>query len=342
MMLENTTPEQKRKFWYENLVVQFEIVKALRHKEFQFIGKGLSIRWLNLQHIKILQSTFDHLHLINKEGNCYMGLDYYKMIPLMSFNLRKRAAQYAEWSENRQENIIGADFGIDLDNKPPKHYTIIKKLLEGYKLREDDPLDIGIKRKILDKTCLTKGEMSELSGMRQKKLLDKQNQPTEKAKKFVSSKNYDYQDVIPENDMLRKLFDKFNVRYGNWMSGSHGFHFVIPYEDMPLDVRQLSYPELINFYKQFALLLKQKCHFIDDTIYMPTRVLKCPYTLTKNGKVILPLGESDWELFKHGALALDPISLYNSNIKLRDRGVYLQGNTDGIKHMIKDWEGWEA
>lgn len=263
-----TNEDMQRKIWYADQRVKFEIVKALQHHELQIIREGLSIRWLNVGHVKIYDSVMMHLNVVKTPGNLYRGLDQYSSIPLMSFNLGKRQKQYDEWAEKRLAYWQGMDFGVDIDCKAGT-----------------------------------------------------------------------WKDAIPDNEILRKLFDSFGVRYANWCSGSHGFHFVMPFEDMPSDVKGLKYSELINFYRTFAIELAKKARNIDLSIYMPTRVLKAPYTITKNGLVVLPLGPQDWEQLKTGELNLEPLYVLK-NVPIYKRGIYLQGREDGIKNMIKNWEGW--
>ncbi|MEO0304421.1 MAG: hypothetical protein ABIM64_04095 [candidate division WOR-3 bacterium] len=257
-----------RRMWYTNNEVRFEICKALRKKELQIIGEGISIRWLNCQFVKILDSIIDHLNIEKRASSFYMSLDNYSSIPLMSFNLHKRQEQYKEWSQIRKNRVIGSDFGLDLDCK--------------------------------------KGS---------------------------------YKDVIQDAQKIIDLFDSYNVKYCFWMSGSHGFHFIIPYEDLPQDVKNLTNTKLLAFYKRFAEILAEKVKSIDLSIYMPTRVLKCPYTLEKHGRVILPLDKYTWQKLKENNLQFNPLWILK-NIKIRDRGVYLQGSSEGIKNLIKNWEGW--
>ena len=245
-----------KKVWYMNLAVQFEIVKSLRQKELQVIGKGISIRWLNCQHVGILRKIWDFWDFSTREEtNFYMSLDSYNSIPMMSFNMGKRSKEYKDWGLKRKEQIKSMDFGLDLDFK------------EG-----------------------------------------------------------DWRDAIPENQLIRDLFDFYNVKYANWCSGSHGFHFVIPYEDFPQEIKGSSYDELISFYRQFAMLLSEIAPHLDLSIYMPTRVLKCPYTISKNDNMIFPLCSRSWDLMKKDELPInDPLFLLK-NFTIRNRGIYNQGS----------------
>ena len=267
------TDDRNRALWYRHPNVRFEIVKALRYgpgkiKEMQIIGEGLSIRWLNVQHVALWDKVRHYLNIEKRAASIYASLDTYKMIPMMSFNLRKRQEEYNAWADGRGAQIAGPDFGLDLDVK------------------------LGT-----------------------------------------------YKDAIPDNQKIRSLFDAFGVRYANWMSGEHGFHFVVPHEDMPDDVKALPYLQQIAFYKQIASHIAKKCRSVDLSIYMPTRVLKCPYTLEKGGRVIWPLDERSWALLRSDNLSLHPVDILEKFL-IRDRGVYLQGTPDGINKFIKKWSGW--
>jgi len=263
-----------RRMWYNHTPIKFEIVKSLRKKELQIIGEGISIRWLNVQHVNIFDSVRRNLNVESRPASLYRSLDQYQMIPLMSFNLRKRQGDYEAWAKIRPTQMLGSDLGFDLDCK--------------------------------DGT---------------------------------------WKDAIPDNEALRHLLDSFGVKYANWMSGNHGFHFVIPYEDMPDDVKAMKYAQQIGFYKQIATIIAEKIESMDLSIYMPTRVLKCPYTLTKDNIVIFPLDKHSWEHLKSGdqereKSVLDPLTVLRQR-KVRDRGIFLQGNPDGIKKLIKEWQGWK-
>jgi hypothetical protein len=233
----------------------------------QIIGDGLSIRWLNCQHVGIWDSIRKFLNVEKRAASIYRSLDSYKRIPLMTFNLHKRQAEYDAWAKERASQVIGPDFGIDID-------------------------------------C----------------------------------KDSDWHDAIPDAEYIRGVFDGFGVRYGHWMSGQHGFHFVVPFEDLPDDVKAMSYDQITGFYRAFAGLLAKKARNIDLSIYMATRVLKCPYTIERHGIVIFPLDQEAWTDLKGGKLLLDPLEILKK-YKLGRRGVYLQGTPDGIKRMIKEWDG---
>jgi hypothetical protein len=156
----------------------------------------------------------------------------------------------------------------------------------------------------------------------------------------IDFKEGDWRDAIPENQKVRDLFDFYGVRYANWCSGSHGFHFIIPYDDMPDDVKALSYDELITFYREFAdLIAENVCPHLDLSIYMPTRVLKCPYTISKNDNIIFPLCPRAWDLMKKNELPLDDPLFLLKNFSIRNRGVYFGGTPEGIKKLFNEWNG---
>jgi len=156
----------------------------------------------------------------------------------------------------------------------------------------------------------------------------------------LDKKEGSWRDAIRDAEIVCDLFDRYGVRYAFWMSGAHGFHFVVPFEDMPSAVKTLTYDELLSFYKRVALTIAERVPSVDLTIYTPTRVLKAPYTVEKHGLVILPLDRMSFETLKrHGEEWLRP-EFVLKNCLIRDRGVFRQGSPDGIKRLIDEWEGW--
>lgn len=258
-----------KQVWYRHIGVQYEIVKALRGHELQVIGDGISARWLNARHVSIFNKIMDGLNLRDRNVSFYRSLDEYRRIPLMSFNLKKRAKEYEAWGEIRQSEMLGSDFGLDLDCKQGS-----------------------------------------------------------------------YKDAFGDAERIASLFNSFDVRYAFWMSGQHGFHFVVPKEDFPSEFRLLPYEQQIGFYKHLATILAKKCPSIDLSIYMPTRVLKCPYTIEKHGVVIYPLTMQDFEDLKSGMLRLEPEYLLATRPNLGFRGMYLQGKEEGMTNFIKNWKAW--
>jgi len=220
--------------------------------------------------IDLYRSIRKYLKFNSRLCSVYMSLDYYRKIPLMSFNLSKRGEEYKKWAEDRPSHVIGSDFGLDLDMK-----------------------------------------------------------------------NGTWRDAIKDAEAIRNLFKSYGVRYANWRSGEHGFHFIVPFEDMPQNVKSLSPEKLIAFYKTFAEIIATKVKSVDLSIYMPTRVLKCPYTIEKNGTVIFPLDQESFKDLVSGKLNLDQPMEVLKNYNLVNRGIYLQGNKDGIKNFISNWDGWE-
>ena len=75
--MNEVSDEQKRFIWYNQLNTRFEIVKACRFKEMQIIGDGISVRWLNVQHVKIWDSVRKFLKIEDRTVSIYRSLDNY-------------------------------------------------------------------------------------------------------------------------------------------------------------------------------------------------------------------------------------------------------------------------
>ena len=259
----------ERELWYSSNSVCFEIVKALRFKELQIIGGGISVRWLNCFKLDTYKSIKKYMKFDSRFCSMYMSLDYYNRIPFMSYNLAVRKEESEQWALDRRSQVKGMDFGLDLD-------------------------------------C----------------------------------KNGTWRDAIRDAREIQLLFNAYNVRFAFWCSGQHGFHFIVPFEDMPQEIKDLQYEKLIAFYKRGAEIIAKRIKSVDLSIYMPTRVLKCPYSIEKGGNVIFPLDEGSFMDLVKGDLKLNkPIEILK-NYEIRNRGIYLQGKPDGIKDFFENWEGF--
>lgn len=150
--------------------------------------------------------------------------------------------------------------------------------------------------------------------------------------------------AIPDVIKLKSSLDKYGVRYAFWMSGRKGFHFIIPYEDMPQEVKQFSQQGILDYYKDIATTLKKDIKTLDTkTIYMPTRVFKCPYTVHESMNVILPLDNESFDALINNRLSLSPKDVAK-NFTLGFRGIYLQKEKneskfkDNLDRFIRDGE----
>ena len=102
-MQKEVSAKQKRMIWYNQLNTRFEIVKSLRFKEMQVIGGGISVRWLNVQHVGMWDKVRKFLKLDDRAISIYRSVDNYRMIPMMSFNLKKRQGEYDEWNNHQRQ-----------------------------------------------------------------------------------------------------------------------------------------------------------------------------------------------------------------------------------------------
>lgn len=317
-----------RRMWYNNLAIKFEIVKALRFRELQLIGGGLVVRWLNCQHIDLWDKINRYLKLDVRKSSLYRSLDKYRYIPIMSFNLTQRSLQYKAWSEQYEKHLYGPDFGLDIDNKESIEQNIIRKLLKKERLKNYETKELsnliknGYIHKDADTQNLTEADLTD-KGMAE------------------YQKIYDWKPTIPQIQAIKDLFDSYNVKYSLWMSGQHGFHLIVPFEEMPEDVQKLPKDQIYGFYQELAAELSKKAPMLDLSIYMPTRVFKAPYTITKEGRVVFPLNNDDWQQVKEDTFSFAPQDLIKRT-DLRNRGIYLHGSEGGFKKLAAEWNGWEA
>lgn len=131
--------------------------------------------------------------------------------------------------------------------------------------------------------------------------------------------------------ILKNIFDKYGLRYSMWMSGEKGFHFILPFEDMPDEIKSFDRTELLKFYKGRATEFQKDIKTLDiSNIYMPTRVFKCPYTIHKNMKLIFPLDDETFNYLEKGVLSLNPKDIIN-NYRIGYRGIFLQKETNENK-----------
>lgn len=152
----------------------------------------------------------------------------------------------------------------------------------------------------------------------------------------IDYKNGTWRDSIPEVEELLKLFEKSGVKFAYWCSLGHGFHFVIPFEEVE-QVFKGNYKQLIAFYTMMAEILKTKFPNIDMSAYMQTRVFKAPYLLNDKDEVVLPLFIDDFEKVKQGNFSFTPSWIIN-NIKVQNRGVFINGQPGNFKKFVEEVE----
>lgn len=161
----------------------------------------------------------------------------------------------------------------------------------------------------------------------------------------LDCKDTDYKDAYEELEKIMKLYDGVGVKYAFWMSGAHGFHIIIPYEEV---IKAFDYTpteqQLLTFYETLASKIKTtlKLQYLDESVYTATRVFKLPYGLTKDGIVILPLNKTTYQELKEEKLELTPLHVLK-NVVIKNRGVYLNNKDSdkSFKNLIKKIEKYK-
>jgi len=139
---------EKRKWWYSQTYILFEIVKQLANKETAFIEKkppeierpAKVIRCINSATIDYLKSNFEAFRFFTFPNyNIYFSLANYERMPQFSFAPPERREQYNAWTGGEyKKHITGYDFGIDLDSEKIedalKDAQHIHKLYDEYKI----------------------------------------------------------------------------------------------------------------------------------------------------------------------------------------------------------------
>jgi hypothetical protein len=152
----------------------------------------------------------------------------------------------------------------------------------------------------------------------------------------LDNKPYDYDTLFGDADKIKSLLDKYDVIYSFWVSG-RGFHFIIPFEALPDEIQSYDKKDLINMYFTIADEILSGIRSEDMSIYTPTRVLKYPFTIAKNGRVILPLDDNEYELLKEGKLSLCPSDVLRER-EIRGRGIFFRGTREGTKKFFDEMQ----
>lgn len=135
---------------------------------------------------------------------------------------------------------------------------------------------------------------------------------------------------------IKDILDKFGVPYTLRFSGKKGFHFVIEYQDIPTELRELGFNNMVEKIKQFAINMKEKEKLFDWdlSVIELRRICKTPYSVVyPHYLVALPLSDNQFENFKIRDMSL-PILLEQVD-KLYLRGnLKRKGSPDGFYKLI--------
>lgn len=139
---------------------------------------------------------------------------------------------------------------------------------------------------------------------------------------FIDLDNPKLELVYTSTKKLKEIFDHFQVPYNLIYSGSKGFHITVPYENLPLELKNLSYDKLAKVFKLFAYELKliKKIKDIDTSIFDLRRIKKVPYSVVyPYYRVALPLTDEQFDNFKLSDVFLP--NLVDKAEKFKKRGL---------------------
>ena len=109
----------KRKRYYSQIYIQFELLKAMKYKEVMFMSKSnnnFCIRGLFITNLEMLHKIFDVYHFYEKDYNIYCSSAHYKKLPVFGFDLTKRSAETkAFFYEDCYPEIYDYDLLLDFD-----------------------------------------------------------------------------------------------------------------------------------------------------------------------------------------------------------------------------------
>jgi len=135
---------------------------------------------------------------------------------------------------------------------------------------------------------------------------------------------------------IDKIFRERNIPFGKIFSGKKGFHFVIPYENLPAKLKELEFADLVELFKLFAIEFKRsmKIPDIDVGIYDLRRISKTPYSVVyPYYYVALPLTDEQFDNFSLKEVFLP--NLLGKVETFRDRGLLVRdGNPNNFLELI--------
>jgi hypothetical protein len=137
----------KKKEYYSNTFVLFEMVKALKHRELAMLNHRIDIERKNIRYllafnIDYLKKHFKRFDFDKSLTNLYMSVSLFNQnVPVFSYNLKERRKdeKYQEFNKNYKKYVKGYNLFIDIDSdwdwKTALKETLqIKELFDEYKL----------------------------------------------------------------------------------------------------------------------------------------------------------------------------------------------------------------
>jgi len=126
----------KRKLYYTNIGVQFELIHAMKDREVIFMDRKDNwkcIRGISIKSIEYLNKFFEYFDFFKKDYNIYISTAKYTQIPMFTLDLSKRQAETSKWFNEHAESMQ-YDYNILFDfdskyrvktNKVEEHKTIL-------------------------------------------------------------------------------------------------------------------------------------------------------------------------------------------------------------------------
>lgn len=140
--------------------------------------------------------------------------------------------------------------------------------------------------------------------------------------------------TIDQARKVKAVFDQFKLCYTLKVSGS-GFHFVIPYANLPESFRKVSMQSLLVAIRGFTFELCDKLGLtaIDTSIFDNKRIWKTAYSIDcKNWVVCYPLSDKEFDEFDGKLYKLE-----NFNKPIYKRGLLQrEGDPNGFQKMIDE------
>lgn len=126
----------KRKKWYSDLAVKYELLKAMRDREVIFmhrIEQWKIVRGMFIRNIPTLENYFKEYRFLEKDDyNIYVSNSKYKNIPTFTLDLKDRSKETHIWFKESAENeTLETDFQLDFDTKL-KYMIKLKKEIYNF------------------------------------------------------------------------------------------------------------------------------------------------------------------------------------------------------------------
>lgn len=116
-----TELKNKRKLWYTNKLVQYNLVRSMQHREVTFMSNtdySKCIRGIQISNTQSLEYYFNVFNFFERDYNIYVSASKYKHIPKFTLNLTKRSEETNNWFNNvASTERFYYDILLDMDFK---------------------------------------------------------------------------------------------------------------------------------------------------------------------------------------------------------------------------------